>query len=106
MAKYLTNNSARVICLGTKNLIPGGEPVEVTDKEIAHPIIAAKIKAGILTLTEDSKPAAAADDQLSEMTIKELQAYADANGIDLGDATKKADILAAINAAEAEESGE
>ena len=34
------------------------------------------------------------------MTIPELQAYAEENGIDLGDATKKADILAAVKAAE------
>ncbi|MBF6315043.1 hypothetical protein [Nocardia farcinica] len=34
-------------------------------------------------------------------TIAQLQAYADARDIDLGDATKKADILAAIAAAKA-----
>ena len=31
-----------------------------------------------------------------EMTVAELKAYAAANNIDLGEATKKADILAAI----------
>ena len=106
MAKYLKNNSVRVICLGAKNLIPGNDPVEVTDKEIAHPIIAAKIEKKILTLTEDSDPITVADDPLAEMTVKELQAYADTNGIDLGEATKKADILAAIKAAEAQKAGE
>ena len=34
-------------------------------------------------------------------TVKELQAFAEEHEIDLGDASKKADILAAIEAAEA-----
>lgn len=38
---------------------------------------------------------------LSSLTIPELSAYAAENGIDLGDATKKADIIAAIEAAPA-----
>ncbi len=33
---------------------------------------------------------------VEEMTVAELKAYAAANNIDLGEATKKADILAAI----------
>lgn len=33
--------------------------------------------------------------------VDELKAFADANGVDLGDATRKADILAALNAAQA-----
>lgn len=33
---------------------------------------------------------------LSEMTVKELKAYATENGIDLGDATKKNDIITLI----------
>lgn len=37
---------------------------------------------------------------LEEMTVAELKAYAAENSIDLGTATKKADIIAAINAAE------
>lgn len=35
------------------------------------------------------------------MTVAQLKAYAAANEIDIGDATKKAEILAAIKAAEA-----
>lgn len=35
-------------------------------------------------------------EELEEMTVPELKAHADAAGIDLGDATKKADIIAAI----------
>lgn len=37
---------------------------------------------------------------LTEMTVKQLVEYADENGYDLGDATKKADIIQAILAAE------
>ena len=37
---------------------------------------------------------------LEEMTVANLKDYAAANSIDLGTATKKADIIAAINAAE------
>lgn len=37
---------------------------------------------------------------LSEMTVKELVAYAGANDIDLDGATKKAEVLAVIEAAE------
>ncbi len=111
MAKYLTNNSVRVICIGSKNIIPGAGPVEVSAKDIEHPIIAAKIKAGILTLTEDSAPEtavaevtvadAAAADPLAEMTVAQLKAYASKEKIDLGEASKKADIIAIIKAAEA-----
>lgn len=39
-------------------------------------------------------------DPLKKMTVDELKEYAATNGIDLGEATKKADILAAIQAAE------
>ena len=35
---------------------------------------------------------------LESMTVAELRDYADANSVDLGDATKKADIIAALKA--------
>lgn len=40
------------------------------------------------------------DKPLDKRTVKELQAYADEHGIDLGKATKKDDILEVIGAAE------
>jgi hypothetical protein len=43
-----------------------------------------------------------AEKTLEQMKVDELKAYADSRDIDLGDATKKADILAAIQAAEKE----
>ena len=45
---------------------------------------------------EDQKPEPTAGIDLDGMTVKELKAYAEAHDIDLGDATKKADILAVI----------
>lgn len=65
MTKYITNKSRGVICLGKRNFIPGAERVEVTDEEVAHPAIAAYIKASKLALeeetTDDTKAKAAAD---------------------------------------------
>jgi hypothetical protein len=40
---------------------------------------------------------------LNEMTVKELREYAEINGIDLGNAKKKAEILTAINEAQDEQ---
>lgn len=62
------------------------------------PEAAEKLKAMGYTV-EGEAPAPA--DPLAAMKVDELKAYAAEKGIDLGDATKKADILAAIRAAEA-----
>lgn len=43
---------------------------------------------------------------IDKMTVSELKAYAETNKIDLGDATKKDDILAAIQAALAKKEAE
>lgn len=48
-----------------------------------------------ITSSPDSEDAPS----LSKMTVDELKAFAEANDIDLGDATKKADILSAIELA-------
>lgn len=40
-----------------------------------------------------------AETDISKMTVDELKAFAEANEIDLGDATKKADLLSAIELA-------
>ena len=49
---------------------------------------------------EGEKEENTAAPSLEEMTVANLKDYAAANSIDLGAATKKADIIAAINAAE------
>lgn len=48
---------------------------------------------------EAAKQAASTDVPLNEMTVAELKDYADKNQIDLGEATKKADILEIIEKA-------
>lgn len=48
----------------------------------------------------DSVDLVEVETDIDKMTVAGLKAYADENNIDLGDATVKADILAAINAAE------
>ena len=99
MAKYLQNNSVGIICIGGKNLIPGADPTPVTEKDIAHPHIAAKIASGVLTLTEDEKPALPEADPLQDMTVSQLKALAAKENIDVGSAKSKTDIIAAIHAA-------
>lgn len=58
-----------------------------------------------LGYTVEGEPEAPATppDPLAGMKVDELKAYAAEKGIDLKDATKKADILAAIRAAEADQ---
>jgi len=43
---------------------------------------------------------------LADMTVPELKAYAKENAIDLGEATRKADVLAVIQAAESDDEGD
>lgn len=47
----------------------------------------------------EDEPEAEPETDLTKMTVDELKAFAEANEIDLGDATKKADILSAIELA-------
>lgn len=61
---------------------------ETDNKEVAE-----KLKALGHTVVEAAEEKKT---NVDEMTVDELKAYAAANNIDLGEATKKADILAAI----------
>ena len=56
----------------------------------------------ISTMTPAEPGAASDDEELEAMSVAELKAYAETTGVDLGKATKKADIIAAIRRAEAE----
>lgn len=69
--------------------------LKVTDERIAE-LSSNENKRGcpLIELVEGTKT-------LDKMTKDELQAYAKENGIDLGDADKKADIIAKIKEAEA-----
>lgn len=48
----LENIGECVFCIGDKNLIPGTEPMEITQEEANHPIVKAYIKAKKLSLSE------------------------------------------------------
>lgn len=69
-------------------------PTILSEDELTDAIQAERML--VVTPIEDGPSA------LDEMTIAELTAYAGENGIDLGDARKKADILEAIQAVEAD----
>jgi len=103
MAKYITNTSLGIISIGDKNFIPGAARMEVTDAEASHPAIVKYIAAGKLKLVEEVATVATAATattitDLDSMTVDQLKAYAIENKIDLGTATVKADIIAAIKA--------
>jgi hypothetical protein len=66
------------------------EPVEISDAELA--VIAS---GDWFEVSGAAEP----ETNLTKMTVDELKAFAEANEIDLGDATKKADILSAIELA-------
>lgn len=81
------------------NLVPmtkDGETIGVHETCVADHRRVGWVVGGTLP-DEAAKPAGPAG--LEAMTIKELQALAAEKGIDLGDATKKADIIAAVEAA-------
>lgn len=92
MAQY-TNNGAGMRGIVTKSgetvWAEPGETIEVADAD--------KVPEDFEGGDGDDAPS------LSKMTVDELKAFAEANNIDLGDASKKADIISAIElAAEAE----
>lgn len=69
-----------------------GEEIEVTEARAA--VI---IGAGVAVRVDEPEPQPPpADDGLEDMTVSELRALADERGIDLGDARRKADIIAAL----------
>jgi hypothetical protein len=93
----IRNNGSMIYCLGDTNLIPGAPAKDVDASYLNHLEVKAAIKKGHLSVieggeTEDPKA-------VEDMTVAELKAYATENNIDLGDATKKDDILAAIQKA-------
>lgn len=99
----LQNKDVRVHIIGGKALIPGGPAVEVDAEYANHPIVKEYIKSGQLIKTEEESAESTAGDIADiwdGMTVKELREYAASNSIDLGETTKKADIIALITATE------
>lgn len=69
-----------------------GDEIEVTEGRAAV-IIGAGVAVRVGEPAPQPPPA---DDGLEDMTVSELRALADERGIDLGDARRKADIIAAL----------
>lgn len=93
---------------------PAGSVVELPEEEARRLLKASKKEFSCVdAVTEDDAVAeeleATADGSedvcLEEMTLDELKCFAADNGIDLGKATRKADIISVIEAAEAESEG-
>ncbi len=98
----VTNTGSMIYCLGDTNLIPGAPAEEVDKSYMDHPEVKAAIEKGHLTVIEGGD-AESEPKSLVDMTVAELKAYAADKGIDLGGATKKEEVLAAIQKAEAGE---
>jgi hypothetical protein len=80
---------------------PAHTPFQVADEDVDM-----LVKAGAIVLVAPQAKAAKGegdeDKSLDEMTVNELKAYAAEKEIDISKVEKKADILAAIKAAEGE----
>lgn len=98
MAKVTNNRKAGHTIFtqaGAVNIRPGqSRDVELTETE------AEEIRSAGLDVEQDGEGAG-----LSSMKVDDLKALAEEEGIDLGDATKKADIVSAIELAR-EEAGQ
>lgn len=94
MSKYI-NQSERVFIIGGSFSIPGGEAIELTAAQELE--AQAHISANELVKAPET-----VDDDVSidNMTLPQLKECAAGNNIDLGQATKKEDIIAIIKAAE------
>ena len=80
-----------------------GECLAIFNKGVAYTNDTAKadiLRAKCYTVEGEPDQVEGQTDPMKKMTVDELKEYAAQNGIDLGEATKKADILAAIQAAE------
>lgn len=101
MAKFL-NNTIRVISVANNVLIPGVEAeLKLRQKDLElYPSIQAMIKKGDLIVEGLEVEAVDLADKenldFDDMTVAELKAYAHAHQIDLGDAIKKAEIIAVL----------
>ncbi|WP_027938111.1 hypothetical protein [Anaeroarcus burkinensis] len=91
----LVNNQPRVWCLGDTDLIPG-QKRRVAKEFLDHPDVKDGLEKGYLKLVEEPIEETQETTNIDGMTVDQLKAYAAEKGVDLGGATLKADILAAI----------
>lgn len=81
-----------------------GDSTEATDLTMKLPAVEAFIEKGMLRVEHDPAPAKAPEAdagkvELGKMTKDKLKAYAEQNGIDLGDASTKDEMIAVIEKA-------
>ena len=76
---------------------PAHTPFEVEDADVES-----LVKDGAIVIVAP-KAVETSDKSFDAMKVDELRAYAESNNIDIGKAQKKADIIAAIKAAECPE---
>lgn len=91
----------KTLYAGPGRAVQAGQTAEFEDSEAA-----ALVAGGYGVYEGDTRPrpeTEAGDKPLEKQTVEQLKAYAAEHDIDLGDAAKKADILAAIAKASAEE---
>ncbi|WP_324699792.1 hypothetical protein [Novosphingobium sp. RL4] len=93
----MTNNDFRANAFQTPDGVKLLEPGDTATIHVSQPIGEVEgLKAKLLD-DEGYEDVDAPD--ISKMTMAELKVFAETNGIDLGEATKKDDILAAIELA-------
>lgn len=78
-------------------------PLTVSNEEAANLKASGRLDGEPEDLPDDGDDGENIGDGLDNETVADLKATAEAEGIDLGDATKKADIIAAIRAAREQE---
>lgn len=98
----IRNNGTCIYALGDKNFVPGGKQVEVSKEEAEHPHIKQLVADGKLQLIQGGLQQTSGTEasELDKMTVAQLKAYAVEQGISLGDATKREDILAILKQGE------
>ena len=97
MAYQVTSAAVRVQ-LGNADLLV--EKGRVLPEGVAEADLERLVSKGMIEALPD-EPEADKPKHVDDMTVAELKEYAEANGIDLGEASKKNDILAAVKAVQA-----
>lgn len=99
----LAHGKTFAVCLHEVGFTVGAEVELASVPSVAYSEVSIRAKcAGHLDSIgqQEAEPEQPQGKPLDEMNVAELKAYAEAHGIDLGEAKKKADILAAIKTAQ------
>ena len=89
----------QILLLARGSALPADIDPELVDRLLAKGLVVEVEDAGVEDATEvGSAPASVASADFDAMNLDQLREYAQANQVDLGGATKKADILAVLKA--------